>query len=190
MRDAHFARADFSAAMKSAAPYKGYADFYQHGPFSAFPHELRLGGAAPVTLILADPEAHEFSDPATPDLLIDCLLEADCLARFNLGFGWEEMPLRGGDLFLQPHGTDIHWEVPGHHRLLVVCVPFVKVRTLAGDVGNDTPSDFGAPHHGPFRDPFVWQLYLRLWKEAVDDNPFERLFTDSALQTLVLALLR
>lgn len=172
-------------------PYADYIDFYRRGPYSQYLQEQRLAGSAQVGMLAVGQAAGSYPDPPTDDFALQLLKRGSTMAEVDLGAGRTQFRFERNLVVLSPPNVQCDYVIEGPHEILVAALPSTAVLPILDEAGSAKRfGDFGRLHAGPFRDDTVTILCERLWREAASGSPSSRLFADSAVQTLVLALLR
>lgn len=171
-----------------ATRYESFSDFYEdaYGNYITHRHPAGRSGA---TLIRAELEAGDWSDAATPDLVL-------FLPRTNLGV---TLDLGAGRFKTVCGATNFTAVSPGQaatvivdrpHKVDLFSVPYANLMALAG--GDDSlpaDGDFGQVHTAMFFDPEVRALLDRLFSEIDAGSPRGSLYADAALLHIAARLL-
>lgn len=167
------------------------SDWYRQGPYSRFPTEFRSGGSLAIEFLRADQQAHDFTDPAIPQVVLQIGLRVDTSFSWNIGDGWTPLrKLRSGEMILAPAETQAEFDVQGPHDILIIGIPADHLSALLDRDGRRADEPF-APLHGPaFRDETVRRHALQMWTEAAKGDRASNLMVDGLLQTIVGQLLR
>jgi AraC family transcriptional regulator len=169
--------------------------FSSHGTFyqEVYGHAIRqidMVGRLGMTIGEAAQTAGDWSDAATPDLVVSKLLSGfngvvDC------GGGRRQEPGARNEFVVIPSSfaTTILSESP--HEIRFVALPYEGLRQLAGDEA-DLPrdGDFGPVHDSFQQDRDVSALLDRIMREAGADSPCGPLWFDAAALQLAATLLR
>lgn len=172
--------------------YTSIAEFYRNSDYAQFPQEHRTSGSIPIKFIQVTQTAHDFVDPAVPELLLEVSLKGDMPFRWDLGDGWtKEQRCRTGDMSLCPAETKIRYDCGGHHQVLIMSFPVGKVESLLDEETGLALNVFGSLHGKTiFRDEFIHSAALRMWSESLRQDRASSLMVDGLFQTLLAQLLR
>lgn len=158
--------------------------------------ECRSFTGSHLQLLRSDSIAAATTVPATPDVCVSLALRGIATGRFDFGDGWREFQHWPGSMLMQPHGTECDFVIDRPRTVLSLAFPFRRAVMLVEESGGQMPSSGFGPLYGcstadgVIRDRFMEQLLRRLWEEAANDAPLGQLFANSALGSLVAALLR
>lgn len=169
--------------------YVDYLDYYRRGPYASYLNEHRLTGSSRVRLLDVSKPAGIFPDPPLSDFII-VLCKTRWKAAVDLGSGCWRGWQSPGDLWAWGPGTSADITVESAHRFRVVAIPPATFQPWLDEAGRNSAADFERLRAAPFRDPCVESLCQRLWDEASSGSSWGSLFADSAVQTLVLTVLR
>ena len=174
-----------------AAGRSSYAEFYRTSPYASFPQEHRSSGSTPVSFVRAEQGAHELVDAAVPELVLTTVLASHHGFRWDLGDGWRDHPGRPGDSNLVPPVTDVAYECPGDHELLMLAMPMDAVGTMLERETGRGLAAFDPIHgRGAIRDGDVHATALGMWHESVRHDAAASLMVDGLMHTLLAHLLR
>lgn len=169
------------------------AEFYTHpaSPYAAFPQEHRSGGTMPVRLIRAKQDAHDFTDPAVPEVVLTLSVKADMPFRWDLGDGWTaKRRTQTGEFALVPANTVTRYECQGPHELLMLSLPASDLALLLDEsrAGNLASLD---PLSGAtlFRDEAIRRTMMQMWAESARIGGTSDLLMDGLTQVLLARLL-
>lgn len=171
---------------------KDLAGFFRaHPGYQRFPQEHRRGGAYGLSCIRAKQSAHDFVDPAFPELSLQIALTADLPFRWHLGDGWIQ-PVRfcNGAMLLAPSHTEIRYECAGPHDVLIVNCPAQRVSTLVEEYGYSGAGALLPISMRPgFHDPLIRSGLLQIWEESGRHGEASALLIDGLWQVIVARLL-
>lgn len=170
--------------------YRDVLDFYQRGRYAPYLETYRLAGSSPVGMISARYPPGQFPEPAFPHATLCIAKRIASAGEMDAGAGRWRGRFRAGDIALVPPGSASDFFVEDSFELLVLPITAESSLDFGAELAPDRLRDFGWLHAGPFQDPLIETLIQRLWEEAAGDAPLGRLFADSALHTLAVALLR
>lgn len=172
--------------VSSALP--SHAEYYLHGRSARFARAHRaIGGFA--DMIEAAQPAGDASGPPLDDLVLVQALSGGFSHRSDLGAGRFSTMSAPDDLFLIAPHTATNIMVDDPHVIRILSIPEAIVRTaLAGTSACAHGIDFGKLHAAPFRNDCVALLLDRLWSGAERQDPAGRLFSDTAVTTILAAL--
>jgi len=169
------------------------AEFYTDpaSPYSEFPQQHRSAGSMPVTMIRAEQDAHDFVDPAVPNLVLCQVVKADSSFRWDIGDGWtSEQPARAGDFELLPPDTEAQFECDGPHELILLAIPRLPLEKALDEHRAGTLSSFD-PLTGAalFRDDTIRRTMMQMWAESARSGGTSDLLMDGLTQVLIARLL-
>ncbi|MEO1147847.1 MAG: AraC family transcriptional regulator [Cyanobacteria bacterium J06638_22] len=172
--------------------YASLSEYYRASDYNQFPQEHRSGGSIPVQFFKAEQAAHDFIDPAVPELVLTVALESDMPFRWDLGDGWtQEHPCGTGSMIICPANTEIRYECGGRHTLVNLCLPARKVESLIDKEAGLTLDVFNPLHQQTiFRDETIRGAALRMWAESRRNDLTSSLMIDGLFQMLLAQLLR
>ncbi|MBE9099086.1 helix-turn-helix domain-containing protein [Vacuolonema iberomarrocanum] len=172
--------------------YASLSEYYRDSDYEQFPQEHRTGGSIPVHLVEATQTAHDFIDPAVPELALIITLKADMPFRWDLGNGMtREQRCRTGAISLCPANTEIRYDCGGDHQLLVLGFPADEIESLLDKEAGLTLDIFNPLHQQTiFRDETIRGAALRMWAESRRNDLTSSLMIDGLFQTLLAQLLR
>lgn len=168
------------------------AEHYRTSNYAQFPHEHRTGGSIPVHFIKAKQAAHDFVDPAMPELLLVVALKSDMPFRWHIGDGWtQEQRCKTGVMSLGPTNTEIRHDCRGDHDVLALSFPVAQVEPLLAEETSLSLDVFNPLHSQTlFRDEIIRSAALRMWSESLQHDRASTLMIDGLFQTLLAQLLR
>ena len=172
--------------------YASFAEYYPDSDYGQFSQEHRTGGSIPIQFMEAKQTAHDFIDPAVPELALVITLKADMPFRWDLGDGMtREQRCKTGAINLCPANTEIRYDCGGDHQLLIMGFPAEKVESLLDEEAGLTLEVFNPLHQRLFfRDVTIRRAALQMWTESLRDDLAASLMIDGLLQTLLAQLLR
>ena len=143
-------------------------------------------------MIRAVQGAGDWSDAATPDLVIGSPTKLASTATLDMGDGRFTMRYAPGNVFtVTPPGFAATAKVDGPHEVQILAVPYAKLLTFAGDTaGLPSDGDFGRLHRGYHVNSEIRQLLNRLWNGTRHGAPGGSLWADGILLQLAGLLLR
>ncbi|HIC80090.1 MAG TPA: AraC family transcriptional regulator [Kiloniellaceae bacterium] len=168
--------------------YADHFDFLSRGPYAQFVVEKRSVGRRPVRMLRTAQPAGNFSDPAQPDVVLYKSLRSEGHTVRDLGAGRVRHRFRKGDFDLQGPGVANHIVAEGSHELIDFILPIEAVREVLDDPRPGFNGDFGRLHAQPFRDVFLEQLCMSLWRESEAGNPNGNLFVEGVLVSMIAIL--
>jgi AraC family transcriptional regulator len=147
-------------------------------------------GVAEAGILHCKQGAGDWSDAATPDLVINVSLWDHAPARVDLGQGrFRYSGRRGIGIAVAPGAaTQIH--VDGPHEIAMLHVPYRRLLDLAPDAGLPDNGDFGAAHAGELVDPIYSILINRMLNECEQGSPSGPLFVEGAMLMMAAALMK
>ena len=167
------------------------AEHYRSSGYAVFPQEHRTAGSLPVSFLRAEQAAHDFVDPAVPEIALTVALDADMPFRWQLGDGWSGGRVRSGDMNLCPARTEIAFECAGPHEILNLVMPADAIASvLDREVGCGLGALDPLSHRTLFRDEPVRSTALVMWQESVRHDGAASLMVDGLMHTLLARLLR
>ncbi|MFQ6548601.1 helix-turn-helix domain-containing protein [Aestuariibius sp. 2305UL40-4] len=168
------------------------AEFYSDpsSPYAAFPQEHRDGGSMPVTLLRAEQQPFEGTDPAVPELGLILATRADMPFRWNVGDGLtDEKTSRSGDLSVVPAQTAIDFYCYGEHELIDIRLPAGEIEALVEDYGAGRLSDLNSLTGATlFRDETLRRTVMQMWAESARTGGTSDLLMDGLTQVLIARL--
>ncbi len=168
--------------------YSDHFDFLSRGPYAQFVIEKRSVGRRPVRMLRTAQPAGDFSDPAQPDVILYKALRSEGHTVRDLGAGRVRHRFRKGDFDLQGPGVANHIVAEGSHELIDFILPIEAVREVLDERRPGFNGDFGRLHAQPFRDFFLEQLCMSLWRESEAGNPNGNLFVEGVLVSMIAIL--
>lgn len=136
-----------------------YADVYAHAIVAQ-----RQGRNRAVSVLQCNQAPGDWSDAATPDLVVCRLDTGAARATVDLGAGRFGGTLYRGGFLLGPPGCESRILVEDAHRISLVAINYGDLVTLApGDSELPPDGDFGGLHGRFLRDPHVIALIDALW---------------------------
>ncbi|WP_420349518.1 helix-turn-helix domain-containing protein [Pelagibius sp.] len=168
--------------------YADHFDFLSRGPYAQFVVEKRSVGQRPLRMLRTAQPPGDFSDPAQPDLILYKILRSEGHTVRDLGAGRIRRRFRNGDFDLQGPGVANEIIAEGHHEVIDFILPIEAVREVLDDRRPGFSGDFGRLHAEPFRDAFLEQLCMKLWRESEAGNPNGNLFVEGALVSMIAIL--
>lgn len=167
-----------------------HKEFYQHSEYAEFPQEHRSGGKGPVNLIRVEQEAHQFTDAAVSDYVLQLVLTADMDFRWDIeGKYWSEPQRVGaGSIILAPAHEQIRYRCDGNHDLMIVAFPERYLSDLLDEI--EVPFSALDGLCGPMlRDATLKKEIMALWRAAKSDSPLAVLDTEARTQIIISRLL-
>ncbi|MDJ0514505.1 MAG: AraC family transcriptional regulator [Methyloceanibacter sp.] len=171
-----------------SSKYANHSDFLSRGPYAQFVVKKKSAGHYPVRMFRTVQPAGDFSDPAQPDVLLYKILRSEARTVRDHGAGRVCHRFRRGDFDLQGPGIANEVEAEGSHDIIDFVLPIEAVRDVLGDSLPGSNGDFGRLHAAPFRDAFLEQLCMKLWRESDTGNPNGHLFAEGALISIIALL--
>jgi AraC family transcriptional regulator len=165
--------------------YDNSVDWNLQGPQKSYVNAHRTAGSVEMVR-MAQPAGH-FPDPAMPNLTFIMVVGGRPLMDTDLGAAKRQLRVERGLLSVTPANTPCDFTVHGPHGILIFNVSAARVSDLTEQITGKATTDLG-PCHDFFRDPLIEQLSTRMWEEAVDGNPFGRVFADQAMNSLITLL--
>lgn len=166
--------------------YRDCADWLVRGPYSPCIDTVRVAGG--ISLVRGIQPAGRYPDPPFSDYSLILTTAGCCRGEIDFGDGRRGFDLRPGSMVVAPTNIACDYEKYGDCETLVLGLPKSRVSALAEQATGQTLTHLGRCHEF-FQDPLVEVLCQRLWQEAVDDNPYGKLFVDQAVDTILTALL-
>ena len=169
--------------------FNGYVEFYEDVYPDAIVQILPAGRTG-ASLMRLQQEAGDWSDAATPDLIILRPKTFGISATLDFGAGRfrTHCPLHSFTVVAPLVATSVLVEAA--HGLEVYGVPYSRLVDLAGaDIGLPADGDFGSVHGRMHEDIEVGMLFDRLFKEMETGSARGALYADSILLHLTARLL-
>jgi AraC family transcriptional regulator len=171
--------------------YDSHLEFYQD-VYAHAVKEVRPAGRTGAVMFFAEQDAGDWSDAATPDLIIAETVVFPGVSTVDLGAGrFRTAPMcHGSFICIAPSAaTSILVEKP--HKIRITAIPYKELCALGGyDTALPPAGDFGVLHTGMIRDARASSLLDRLWSEASAGSPYGALLADALHLQLVAELLR
>jgi len=163
-------------------------EFFISGPHVPYVQELCVAGRMPVTFITLDQPAGDFPDPPMPEYSLQMVTTG--VTQCHVKYGGERFSnaIAPGSMVIGPPDTHADYTIDGQHAVLVLAFPKGAYQRFAKQSDVPLQSDFGPLHDSFFSDVFVKQLALRMYQDAAKATPLTELFVDTALTTLIAAL--
>lgn len=178
----------------STHQWRSYADFFKASSYSAFPQEHRSSpGRLRFRMILAEMEAHNYTDPEVPDLIVSLPIDVpkDSFWSWNLGDGWCHDRLTAGRMTVMPPHTSSQWDVEGRRRNLVLLVPTQTIERIIGTASPPNLTDAFAPlSRSAWEDSFLQTMIVRLWEVAQHAQLMDSRLADGLLTAITSQLLQ
>lgn len=171
-----------------SSEYANHLDFLSRGPYAQFVVEKRSAGRYPIRMFRTAQPAGDFSDPAQPDVVLYKVLRSEARTVRDLGAGRVCHRFRKGDFDLQGPGVANEVVAEGRHEIIDFVLPIEAVHAVLGERKPGCNGDFGRLHAAPFRDVFLEQLCMALWRESDSGNPNGDLFAEGAFICMVALL--
>lgn len=167
-----------------------HKEFYQRSEYAEFPQEHRSGGKGPVNLIRVEQEAHQFTDAAVSDYVLQLVLTADMDFRWDIEGKYWSAPQRvsAGTIILAPAHEQIAYCCGGNHNLMIVAFPERYLSDLLDEVGIPL-SAFDALCGPMLKNSTLQKEMMALWNATKSDSPLAALDTEARTQTIVSRLL-
>jgi AraC family transcriptional regulator len=168
-----------------------FAEFYQ----TAYPQavqELRTAGRIGAVMLRCQQDAGDWSDAASPNLVIPTLLSGAVTGIVDVGAGvLKNCTHKAGSFVVHAPNVASTFIMDGPHDIHIFAVPYLGLISLAGQ-DNILPAhgDFGSLHADIQRDAEVSSILQRFWRESAAHNPHGSLWADGAMLQLAAALLR
>lgn len=162
-------------------------DFYRSTYRSAIKAEIDLPviGAA---MLLTRQDDGDWSDAATPDLVISTLKSGSVTATIDLGAGRFRRRRPVGGLLVVAPGSGSRIDAQGGHNVLSIDIPYRPLLALAPELELPPDGDFGHLHADYVRDPVISSILDRVWDEGHAPDTSRVLFLETALTCLVACL--
>lgn len=171
------------------AAFASYPDFYAQ----CYGHAIvaqRDARQRPASVLRCHQAAGDWSDAATPDLVICRLDSSSVHASVDLGDGHFGGPLARGGFIVGPPASESRIMVDGTHDLSVLAVNYAGLLALAGnDRGLPGDGTFGGLHCRYLRDPHVTALIDAMWVAVDPRQAGSDLLVDGLLLQLAGRLL-
>lgn len=179
------------SARELAQSYDSYQAFYRDAYGHAL-REVRPAGQTGAVMMSVEQDAGDWSDAATPDLVVCMTAKCHGPAMIDVGGGrFRIASAPPGDFLVIPPGYATNFLVDVPHAIRFLAVPYAKLLDLAGpDSVLPRDGDFGRLHAGGQRDGEVKNLLDRLWAESARGSPHGALWADGAILQLAAGLLR
>jgi AraC family transcriptional regulator len=171
--------------------FERFDDFYRETYGSAV-REVRHAGRLGAVMILAEQAAGDWSDAATPNLLIGTPVKLHAPARMDMGGGRFSISGPRPDAFVvSPPDFATTVIVDGPHIVRVLALPYQGLLDFAGDeAGLPVDGDLGRLHQGCQVNADISRLLDQLWDEGEKGNPRGSLWADGAILQLAALLLQ
>ena len=147
-------------------------------------------GVAGAGILHCKQGAGDWSDAATPDLVINVSLWDHAPARVDLGHGRFRYSGRRGAAIAVAPGAATGIYVDGPHEIALIHVPYRRFLDLAPDAGLPENGDFGAVHAGELADPIYAILINRMLSECEQGSPSGPMFVEGAMLMMAAALMK
>lgn len=175
-----------------AEPYQSLLEFYfdAYGQHITESHSVGRTGAG---LLSADQTAGDWSDAATPDLVVCRLVTKSTPMTMNIGGGVFRTTMQKNNFIVVPPSFASTILVDGAHHLELIALNFRHLISFAGDPdesGLPEDGDFGPLHCSTHQDVTVSALMDRLWAETRAGNPNGALGADGLVLQIMGALVR
>jgi AraC family transcriptional regulator len=177
--------------MSVGATYPSYLAYYTDR-YGHTIREARPAGRSGATMMLVEQSAGDWSDAATPDLIVSVLIRHELTSTLDLGAGRTRRTYRGPNAFVVvPPNSAPTFLAEGVHELRLIAIPFAGLLALVGPDARLPPDgDFGRLHATGQDSPAMGQLMARLWKESASGCDHGGLWADGSLLQLAALLLR
>ncbi len=170
----------------------GYAYFYRHSGYGAFPQEhRRQNGRWPFEMIQITQGAHDFSDPAVDETVIAMPLTSSARTwAWNMGSGWRSETAAARRIMVLPPDTPSDWRVDGEREILLCVVPTITFKRIFGHVCPRELHWVLRPlGDSTLRDTYIESTLLALWSAAQGTCALERIRCEGLLTALLAHLL-
>lgn len=170
--------------------YASHLDFYRQ-VYSHALRDVRPAGRTGAAMFTAEQTAGDWSDAASPDLVIGLLLKGQVEATIDVGAGqFRKSQTALGDIVVIPPHVGTTFLIGGDHRTCGLAMPYAQLLDLAGDGSGLPPDgDFGRLHSGMLRDHILQDMVERLWREGASGSVHGSLWADGMLLQIVARLL-
>lgn len=173
----------------SPGSWPSYAEFYrtEYGQFITL---LKPAGRFRASLLEAEQPAGDWSDAATPDLIIAQSLSAPAQIEFDVGAGQFKGVGTTNQFLVTPPGAASRIWIDARHRIRMLAIPWQAMRSWADSEFLRLPEDgdFGALHRSLQSDPRVTRTLDELWRHVASGLPSDTMFADASLLQLVATL--
>ena len=129
-----------------------------------------------------------YPDPPSESYILTLIVQGGGPLEADFGEGRRRRDAGPGMISVLPTRTACNFVLHGSVEALALELPSALVESFEHAAWGRPVGDLGACHDG-FRDPLVEAICLRLWDEAEAGPASDPLLLDSALHTLVAALL-
>jgi AraC family transcriptional regulator len=181
-------RVSFHQILDEDGYLRTYADWYIKSDYSPYLRQHRsAGGNRPVAMLRVKQPAGVYADPATSDYVLIRIFGQPYRSLHDTGLGAFSCVPRDGDLLLKPSNNSSRCEVFANHSVQFLTIPEVIVSEVHNEIG--ASGAFDSLYTGLFRDPLTRNLCDYLWQEISRETSSVRTTVDSAVLTIVGALL-
>ncbi|MCV3274269.1 helix-turn-helix transcriptional regulator [Roseobacter sinensis] len=167
--------------------YSDFASFYKenYGSTLVGVYPTAIDG---INIVETDQSPGDWSAASLPELNITRIVGGDGMATADLGAGRfrSNLACRGGVLVPPNSATDIYVEC--FHRLQFIAIPFDYLETLTNGQNVPRDGDFGRIHCQHLTEPFLFNIFDEMVREARAGNPRGRMFVEGAIMTMVSTL--
>ncbi|HZF43782.1 MAG TPA: AraC family transcriptional regulator [Sphingomonadaceae bacterium] len=172
--------------------YDSYATFYEDAYAPSLLESYAVGRAG-AGLLISDQDAGDWSDAATPDLVIARSPATPSVgATLDLGGGRFSCRIPANAFIVSPPNFATTILIDCRHRIEALALPYARLLEFAGDPaesGLPADGDFGRLHKQVNSDASVSAALDRLWEEARAGAPCGTLAADASILQLAAALL-
>ena len=166
-----------------------YADFYRTEYGQAI-MSMRPAGRIGATLLEADQPAGDWSDAATPELIICQLMNDSAPVSLDLSAGRFSRRMVKHDFMVAPSQVATKILVDESHRIRVLAIPWTRMRAWADTDTLRLPNDgdFGWLHQTLHQDRRITHTLDAMWRQDDGASAASSLFSDALLIQAVAAL--
>jgi AraC family transcriptional regulator len=167
-----------------------YVDFYRTA-YGQFITSVRPAGRVGAILLEADQPAGDWSDAATPDMVILQHASGPARVSLNLGAGRFATQAARNDFMVAPMNVATTILVDAPHRILALAIPWDRMRAWADSDALRLPvdGDFGRLHQTVHQDRRLTMTLDALWRQQDGTSAASSLFNDALLLQAVAVLI-
>lgn len=171
--------------------YDSYGTFYE-ATYPEALEEMRVAGRPRAAMLKVAQSRGDWSEAATPDLVIALLHRHPVAVTMDLGAGRFRVRCTPGMFVVTPPRVATTIVADGQHDLYQLALPYKALWAFAGgdEAGLPRDGDFGPLHAEPQSNTAVRTALLRIWDEMRAGNAYGPLATEGLLLQLTAALLR
>lgn len=162
-------------------------DFYRSTYSAAVAAQITLPTIG-ASMLLTRQEDGDWSDAATPDLVVSTLKSGAVTATVDLGAGRFRRRRPINSLLVVAPGAGSRIDAQGRHDVLSIDIPYKQLIKLAPELRLPDDGDFGAVHANYLNDPLIANILDRIWDQGREPGPDRLMFMEAALACLAACL--